>query len=66
MTPTTDDGEVTECVERSMSKNKSLVATGECPVCGGIVREMRNDSCHLCDGCARYFTPEEIAAGKRL
>lgn len=34
--------------------------TADCPVCGSTVREMRNEDKWLCDGCARYWKPDEI------
>lgn len=40
--------------------------TATCPICNGTVREPRSGERWICDGCARYWTEEELGPQKAI
>jgi len=51
---------MSKSIEDERNPGRQSRETAECPVCGGIVREPRSGDKWICDGCARYWTIDEL------
>lgn len=36
--------------------------TATCPICEGTARKMRREPRYICNDCARYLSPDEVAS----